>query len=96
MTISQYRKEEELIEIIARLKDTELDSFTNREQLLIVSNIVLLIAEEYFPDNLKDDAQRILVDGRSVAYEKVNNPDNLGINLAHYAHHLTRLAGSCT
>ena len=96
MTTLQYKKEEELVEIIARLKDTELDSFTNRDQLLIVANIVLLIAEEYFPDSLKEDAQRILVDGRPVAYEKVNNPDNLGINLAYYAHHLTRLAGSCT
>lgn len=91
----QYRKEEELIEVIARLKDTELDTFTNREQLLILSNIILLIAEEYFPANLKNDAKRILVDGRSVAYEKVNNPDNIGINLAHYAHHLTRIAGNC-
>ena len=91
----KYKKEEELVGMIARLKDTELESFSNKDQLLILANLVLMISEEYFPDNLKDDLNRIITDGRSVAYERVNHPDNTGINLASCAHHLISLAGEC-
>ena len=54
----KYKKEEELVGMIARLKDTELESFSNKDQLLILANLVLMISEEYFPDNLKDDLNR--------------------------------------
>ena len=39
----KYKKEEELVGMIARLKDTELESFSNKDQLLILANLVLMI-----------------------------------------------------
>lgn len=90
-----FKKEDDLISIISQLKDIELDGFSNKDQLIILANIVLMISSEYFPAHLKDDLDRILPDGRSIAYEKATNSNNVGINLAACAHHIIRLSESC-
>ena len=77
---------------ISMIKDTILEGYSNRNQVLILANLVLMISENYLPTHLKDNAISLLSDGRSVAYEKLSLPNDVGLNLAAAAHQLIRQA----
>lgn len=86
--------EEKIVSNILTIDETVLYDCTDTEKLLILSNIILTISSKYFPAELQAHATSINSNGKSVAYELIKNPNNVGLNLAIKAHHIINLANS--
>lgn len=84
--------EEKIVTGIATIQETVLDSFNDREKLLVLSNLLLDISKKYLPEKLAEDSVNLLSDGKSVAYQVMTHTNNPGLNLALKAHHIINIA----
>ncbi len=80
--------EEKIVEAINIINDTALDGLTDREQLVVLSNIILSISRKHLGKDLQKDSISIVSNGKSVAYELMKHVNDLGLNLAMKAHHI--------
>lgn len=78
--------EEKIITTIGTIQDTCFFDLNNIEKILVISNLLLIEAEEYLPSELKKDAKQILANGKRISYELLKHEDNLGLNMAMKAH----------
>ena len=78
--------EDKIINTLSIIQDTCFNDLNNLEKILIISNLLLIEAEEYLPQELKKDAKQLLSNGKRITYELLKHEDNLGLNLALNAH----------
>lgn len=86
--------EEKLATVISTIDLVALDGLTNSEKLLALSNMILTIGLKYFPSELSADRLSVASNGKSIAYQLMKYPDNVGLNIAVKAHHLIALSQS--
>ena len=79
-------KTDEVIATVSYINDNCFENLNNLEQLLVISNLLLSQSINFLPSELKEDHINLLSNGKRVAYEMANYPNNLGLDLAFKAH----------
>lgn len=78
--------EEKIINTLSTIQETCFFDLNNIEKILVISNLLLIEAEEYLPSELRKDAKQILANGKRISYELLKHEDNLGLTMAMKAH----------
>lgn len=77
---------EEVIATVSHIKDNCFEGLSDLEQLLVLSNLLLLKSINFLPSDLKEDHINLLSNGKRVLYEMSTYNNNLGLDLALKAH----------
>lgn len=80
--------ENKIIDTLTIVQDTCFNDLNSLERMLVISNLLLIEAENYLPEDLKKDAKSLLSNGKRISYELLKHEDNVGLNFALKAHYL--------
>ena len=81
-------RHEYITNTISTISDTCFNSLSHPERLIVLSNLILLEASYFLPQELSKDSNNLLSSGKRITYEKIKFQNNIGLDLALKAHHI--------